>query len=253
MRKHIPGSRYDLSLVIACYNEEGFLRESVGKIASVLDDSVFSYELIFIDDNSLDHTKEIVASLVKKTPRSRAVYHAVNEGRAEAIRDGIVLARGRVVGFIDIDLEVSPVYIPRFVRMILRNHADVVIGLRVYREGLLSLHRSVLSRGYSWLVRSMLGIPYKDTETGYKFFDRKSILPVLAKTTHKGWFWDTEIMALAYYQGLRVIETPVLFVRRFDKKSSVHLIRDTIHYFLNLLAFRKHLAVTHSSPVVSYP
>lgn len=228
----------DLSLIIACYNEEKLLKESVEAIVSILHNSVFSYELIFVDDKSRDGTPEIIASLVNKNKNFRAVYHDVNQGRGKTVRDGIALARGNVVGFIDIDLEVSPVYIPSFVRLILDGKADVVTGLRVYREGLTSLHRAILSRGYSWLVRSMLGIPLKDTETGYKFFSRKKILPILKKTQNNGWFWDTEVMTYAYYTGLSVREVPVLFVRRFDKTSSVRLVHDTVEYLWNIWAFR---------------
>lgn len=233
--------RIDISLIIACYNENQLLGNSVVRIVSVLNDSCFSYELIFVDDKSRDGTREIIASLVKKNRNFRAVYHDVNRGRGKTVRDGIALARGNVVGFIDIDLEVSPVYIPSFVRMIIGDKADVVTGLRVYREGFMSLHRSILSRGYSWLVRSILGIPFQDTETGYKFFSRKKILPILKKTHNNGWFWDTEVMTYAHYFGLSVREVPVLFVRRFDKTSSVRLVHDTLEYVKNLVRFYKRL------------
>lgn len=230
--------RIDVSFIIACYNEEKLLNESVRRVMSVLDDSVFSYELIFVDDNSQDNTRDIIASILKKYRNFRAIYHAVNQGRGKTVRDGIALARGNVVGFIDIDLEVSPVYIPSFVRMIADGKTDVVTGLRVYREGVMSIHRSILSRGYSWLVRSALGIPLQDTETGYKFFNRKKILPIIKKTQNNGWFWDTEIMTYAHYTGLSVREVPVLFVRRFDKTSSVRLVHDTVEYLRNIWAFR---------------
>ncbi|MEK7543851.1 MAG: glycosyltransferase family 2 protein [Patescibacteria group bacterium] len=233
--------RIDLSLIIACYNEQAHLRQSVDCVISVLRGSVLTYELIFVDDKSEDKTAEIIASLVKKNKNFRAVYHDVNQGRGKSVRDGIAIARGKVVGFIDIDLEVSPVYIPQFVRMILGGEADVVTGLRVYREGLTSFHRAILSRGYSWLVRSIFGIPLKDTETGYKFFDRKKILPILKKTKNSGWFWDTEIMTFACLEGLKIREEPVLFVRRFDKKSSVRLIHDTLEYIKNIMEFYRQL------------
>lgn len=89
------------------------------------------------------------------------------------------------------------------------------------------------------MVRRILGIQLNDTETGYKFFDRRKILPVLKKTRNPGWFWDTEIMTIAYYQGLKIEEIPVLFIRRFDKQSMVNIIPDTLDYFVNLCRFRK--------------
>lgn len=236
----------DVSIVIACYNEENLLSDSVDFLTSVLDDSILSWEVVFVDDSSTDGTREVIASLVRKNKNFRALYHDQNQGRGKTVRDGIAIAKGSVVGFLDIDLEVSPVYVPSFVRMILDGTADVVTGLRVYREALSSLHRAILSRGYSWLVRTTLGIPLRDTETGYKFFNRKKILPILHKTRHNGWFWDTEIMAFAYYKGFIIREEPVLFMRRFDKQSSVRLLRDTVDYMKSLIAFRmsiwKHLA-----------
>lgn len=77
-------------------------------------------------------------------------------------------------------------------------------------------------------MRTVLGVPLQDTETGYKFFNRKKILPIMKRTMHNGWFWDTEIMALAYRAGLRIREEPVLFIRRLDKKSSVRLLHDAV-------------------------
>jgi glycosyltransferase involved in cell wall biosynthesis len=231
----------DVSVIIACYNEGDDLGKSIAYVTSVLDDSRFSYEFIFVDDGSTDRTREIITGLVRKNKNFRAVFHDVNQGRGKTVCDGIVMARGKVVGFIDIDLEVSPVYIPSFVRMIMDHHADVVTGLRIYREGLHSVHRAILSRGYAWLSRSSLGIALMDTETGYKFFDRKKILPVVQKTKYKKWFWDTEIMTLAYYSGLRIREIPVLFIRRFDKQSSVRLVGDTLVYLRDLWMFHKRL------------
>lgn len=231
----------DVSLIIACYNEEAHLRQSVDEIISVLQGSVLSHELIFVDDHSRDQTPGVIASLVKKHKNFRALYHGANQGRGKTVRDGIAIARGKVVGYIDIDLEVSPVYIPWFVNIIMKGNADVVTGLRIYREGIVSLHRSVLSRGYSWLVRSVLGIPLRDTETGYKFFNRKNILPILKKTKNNGWFWDTEVMTYAYYAGLVTREEPVLFIRRFDKQSSVRLVQDTFAYIKNLVGFHSQL------------
>jgi len=170
-----------------------------------------------------------------------ATYHSKNRGRGKTVTDGIKEARGIVVGYIDIDCEVSPVYIPLVVSLILRNEADVVIGRRYYRTSPRAIIREVLSRGYQWLSDRMIGTGGMDTETGYKFFRRKTILPILRRTKHTGWFWDTEIMVYARRAGLRIGEVPVLFLRRFDKHSSVNIVRDTLDYMIELVAFRKRL------------
>lgn len=234
----------DLSLVLPCYNEAGLFVESVRRIQETLDASRFSYEIIFVDDASSDGTQELIQlSRVASRNRSvfRALFHRINQGRGKTVVDGIRIAKGTVVGYIDIDCEVSPVYIPQMVSLILKKRADVVIGKRYYRTTPGSLLREVLSRGYQWISDVMIGTGGLDTETGYKFFARRKIVPIVSKTKHPGWFWDTEVMVYAKQAGLKIIEVPVLFLRRFDKKSSVNIVKDTLEYVAQLWRFSKSL------------
>lgn len=233
-----------LSVVLPCYNEEGLFRESVARIREVLENSRYSYEIIFVDDNSKDGTAGLIRSHCEAHKNMRAIYHTTNFGRGQTVADGLKASQGIVAGYIDIDCEVSPVYIPSMASRILHNQADVVIGRRFYRTSPRAVVREVLSRGYQWLSNKLIGTGGMDTETGYKFFNRKKILPVLRDVQHKGWFWDTEIMVYAMRAGLRIIEEPVLFLRRFDKVSSVNIIKDTIDYMIQLWALRGRL--THS-------
>ncbi len=234
----------ELSLILPCYNEAGLFTDSVARIVRVLELSKISYEIIFVDDASRDATPQLIERLVKKQgkqSRIRAMFHPTNLGRGKTVTDGIRAAKGPVVGYIDIDCEVDPVYIPMMADMLRKNEADVVIGKRFYRTSPQAIVREVLSRGYQWLADYAIGTGRMDTETGYKFFSRKKILPVLTKATHPGWFWDTEIMVYAKHAKLRIVEVPVLFLRRFDKQSSVHIVRDTLDYMKELLLFRRRL------------
>lgn len=232
--------RLDLSLIIPCFNEQKILDASLIEIESVLRNSRFSYEIILIDDKSTDKTAKILKKYEKRKNYS-VYYHSVNLGRGKTVSDGIKLSKGVVVGFIDVDLEVSPLYMPYFVNKILRRESDVVTGYRIYRDSVISLHRMILSRGYSVLVRKLLLVNLKDTETGYKFFNRKKITPILKQTKSNHWFWDTEIISLAYKNKLKIIEIPVLFLRRLDKKSTVNVVKDTCDYLVHLYKFRRRL------------
>lgn len=231
----------DLSLVLACYNEKPIFAESVSRILSTLARTRYTWEIIFVDDHSRDRTPELISQACRRRQECRALFHQVNRGRGRTVTDGMLVAGGRVVGYIDIDLEVSPVYIPEMVDLILSRKADVVIGRRIYRTSPSSLAREILSVGYRLLVDQLLGTGGLDTETGYKFFNRQKIRSVLAKTQHPGWFWDTELMVWARRAGLKVVEVPVLFLRRANKKSSVRIWRDTLDYLLSLWRFRKSL------------
>lgn len=234
------GSPPDLSLVLACYNEELVIEESVAEILEVLDNTRYSYEVIFVDDCSQDRTRELIDEVIARYPDKRMskILHKENKGRGGTVADGIAASHGAVAGFIDIDLEVHARYIPSCVNAV-ENGADIAVGRRVYKLNLRSLDRYIMSAGYIWLVRRVLGVDLNDTETGYKFFKRERILPVLGEIEDQRWFWDTEVMVRSDYRGYQIVEIPCLFLRRFDKTSTVHPLSDTVDYFRKLWRFRK--------------
>jgi glycosyltransferase involved in cell wall biosynthesis len=235
-------SKCDLSLIVACYNEAGHLEESVRVIMSVLDSTRWVYEIIFVDDASLDETPRIIDKIIAEHPSKdlSKLVHASNTGRGKTVCDGFRAAKGDVVGYIDVDLEVHARYIPSCVRAI-QEGADAAYAQRTYKLQPSLLHRHILSRGYSRLVRAALDIDLSDTESGFKFFRREKLLPLLDKATDPGWFWDTEIMAYCWLAGYSVAEVPALFVRRKDKKSSVRVLRDSTEYLAKLWRFRSAL------------
>src|SRR5688572_22765356 len=97
--KALVPPEYELSIVIACYQEEGHLAESIRQLTRTLDKMRRSYELIFIEDKSTDRTAAIVADLVRGHPNRRAVYHETNVGRGGTVTEGFRLATGHIVGF----------------------------------------------------------------------------------------------------------------------------------------------------------
>lgn len=231
---------YDVSIIIPCYNEEAILEDSVKEIVRVMDQTRCSWELIFIDDRSHDQTPLLLKKLVADQPNARAIFHQQNVGRGGTASEGLSLAQGRVIGFLDIDLEVHARYIPTMVQAIDGGY-DVATALRIYRVPLRwdDLLRNVLSVGYRWLVKHYLKLPFQDTEAGFKFFRAERIRPLLTHAQSRGWFWDTEIMALAHRAQLRVIEIPCVFVRRYDKASTVRPFRDSWAYLRALLEFTR--------------
>lgn len=235
----------DISIILPCYNEGYSLEENAEKIVRELKKLKRSWELIFVEDKSTDQTKANVEKLVKKTRNSSAIFHSKNRGRGKSAADGILKAKGKICGFLDVDLEVAPHYIPLFIHEI-ENGADMVIGRRFYEGGFRSLARYLASKTYALVVKIFLKIPIEDTEAGYKFFTRSKILPILSKVQDKHWFWDTEICARAFWVGLEISEIPVLFIRKHEKRSTVKLIPDTWDYLIKVLKFRSQVPKLHS-------
>lgn len=238
----MPDTQIDLSLVLACFNEESHFEDSVRQILEVLDHTVFSYEIIFVDDCSSDRTRWLIDQAIRRYDDKRLakVFHQENTGRGGAVSDGLRIARGQIAGYIDIDLEVHARYIPSFI-LAVQNGADIATAERIYRFYWRGAIRWLLSHGYSLLRRGMLNIPLRDTESGFKFFRRDRFLPLVEQVQDRGWFWDTEIMALCYLRGYSIVEIPCLFQRRFDKSSTVNPVRDTIQYLRKLWRFRQTL------------
>jgi glycosyltransferase involved in cell wall biosynthesis len=231
-----------LSLVLACYNEAEHLEASFAEIRDTLDQTKWAYEVVLVDDASRDRTPEILRRIVAAHPELdlHVLLHDANRGRGATVTDGFRAARGRIAGYLDVDLEVHPRYVPSLVRAI-EAGADIATVRRIYAFQIRVLDRYFMSRGYSFLVRRLLGLPFHDTETGYKFFRREGVLPLLDEIEDGGWFWDTEFMARAHRRGLRVVEIPGAYVRREDKASTVRGLRDSARYLRRLLRFRGRL------------
>ncbi|HET9315949.1 MAG TPA: glycosyltransferase [Vicinamibacteria bacterium] len=230
-----------VSVVLACYNEAETLEASFREIWKALASLRGSSEVVFVDDVSRDGTRDIIRQLAAEHPdRVRAIFHETNRGRGATVNDGFRASRADIVGFLDVDLEVHARYIPSLVAAI-EEGADVATVRRIYAFQARSLDRYFMSRGYSLLVRRLLGVPLQDTETGFKFFRREALLPVLDAIHDPGWFWDTEFMVRAHLLGMRIAEIPGAYVRRDDKTSTVRGLRDSWTYFRKLLAFRKEL------------
>jgi glycosyltransferase involved in cell wall biosynthesis len=242
----------ELSLIIPCYNEANHLRESVATLLRTLDESRLEYEVVFVDDGSRDATREVLEEICAHTDRCRILVHEQNRGRGAAFKTGFSKTCGAVTGFIDIDLEIHPHYIPALVGLIQKHGYDVATGHRFY---LLSqtraLHRYAISKGYSWIRQLALGFNVKDSESGCKFFRRDTASDVVLGSVNDGWFWDTEVMARAVLANLRVTEVPVLFSRKPDIPSSVRIVRDTRQYLVDLHQYRiaSGFSLQHCSPI----
>lgn len=235
-------STCDLSLILACYNEEPIFEDSLRQIVKTLEQTTLTFEIIFVDDGSSDNTRDLILSAVEtcSSISMRYLFHEQNTGRGGAVSDGFRMAKGTFMGYIDFDLEVHARYIPACV-LALQNGADVVTAHRIYKFSLGGIDRYLASVGYKWLMQKILGITLKDTETGFKFFRREKFLPIIETIQDQGWFWDTESMARAQVMGLKIEEIACLFIRRFDKESSVKLVHDTLVYLRAMWRFRGQL------------
>jgi glycosyltransferase AglD len=237
-----------ISFIATSYNDGAYLIANLTEVIKVLSRLQYPYEIVIVDDKSTDNSVEEIRAFIhahEETVRFQFVQHEVNRGRGRTVSDGIVSARGKYAGYIDIDLSTSPWYIPQLIALLDRG-ADISVGYRHYTYELRVLHRVLLSWGYRWLVRLILGGYYGDTETGCKFFVREKVVPVLREIKDERWFWDTEVMVRGKRAGLIIKEVPTVFIRR-DGYTTVKLLRDSLRAFVNLINLRRELGIfTHT-------
>ncbi|MBC7658487.1 MAG: glycosyltransferase family 2 protein [Chitinophagaceae bacterium] len=247
----------DFSLILACYQDAPHLRKNTLQLVKILQQSRLNFEIVFVEDASRDNSaaeiRATLAELAGLGVAHQALFHAENKGRGRTVTDGIRIAKGAVVGFIDIDLEHLPdALLPMIAKV--QEGADVVVGRRVIANPGAKPLRVLSSWVYKTLVHFILELPVADTEAGLKVFSRAAILPILNITQDEQWFWDTEVVHRAYLKGLRCEEHPIVFLEKPEKQSTVRILPDTILYLKKLMNYKLSLSSTldvHEAPSLS--
>lgn len=229
----------DLSVILTGYNEGGELEENLERVKKILESTRFSWEMILYDDASYDETPKVFKKFASKNKKNvRAFFHAVNCGRGLTVKDAVKKSRGGIVGYIDTDLELSPVHIPEFAERIEKG-ADLAIATRIYKITQVNVSRAIASLVYVSLVRLLFGVSFKDTESGLKFFRKSKLLDILDKVEDERWFFDTEIVLRSFVAGLEIAEIPAIFTKKPEKQSTVNLFEVSFSYIVKLWSFRK--------------
>ena len=225
---------------MTCYFEGELLRENVPILCALLDASNIRHEVVVVVDGSDKKTENALRDLVAVMPGCRVLMNEENVGRGGSVARGAHAAHGTIVGFIDPDLEILPAVIPPMVEAI-RAGADLAIAKRVVplRPG--NALRWGLSKGYKTLANAILKLPGLDTESGCKCFRIATVLPVIDTIENRRWFWDTELVARALHQNLRVVQVPAQFVKNPHHATTVRVVRDSVEYVRELFRLRGQL------------
>ncbi len=205
-----------LSLVTPVYEGEAFIEDSVRQIVAALEALEEPFEVIVVSDGSGDGTADAVRRV--HDPRVRLLDYAVNEGKGHAITHGLAAARGRLVGWLDADLDIAPEVIVRAARQFEREPVDAVIGSKRHGESAVQypLIRRVYSAGFQLLVASLFRINVRDTQVGAKVFRRELIDVVRPLLLIKRYAFDLEVLAVGAEFGFtRVREIPIELSYRF--------------------------------------
>ncbi len=233
----LPDPTLDVSIVVPYYNPGSRLRSTVEHMVRVLDASGMTFEIITVSDGSTDGSPFTLEGFPESVVRR--VSFDTNMGKGRALRAGLGMGRGRYLGFIDADGDISPEFLAPFVSVMRSNEPDIIIGSKRHPES--SVHYPPLRRLYSWgyqrLIQLLFRLHVKDTQVGIKMVDRKVVADVLPMLRESRFALDLELLVLARRLGYtRIVEAPVRIEERFGSTISLKavwlLLIDTLGLFV---------------------
>ena len=213
------------SVIVPAYNEGESIKENLLIIAQTMDSHVDSYEILAVDDGSPDNTKQEIMAAAGINPNIRYAGYEKNRGKGGAIKHGVEIAEGEIIGFIDADLDISPDHLVRYLYHMEKTGCDVVIGSKMHKDSKLDYPpvRRFVSLGYYVILKVLFGMNIKDTQTGIKLYKAPLIKKIAPKLRVKGYAFDIEVLALCASEGAVIEQMPVEIV--FKRKASFGRIR----------------------------
>lgn len=198
-----------ISIIIPSYNDKSRLLAALAACRDYLSGLGIGYELIPVCDGSSDGTAEALRAQADE--HFRPVVYFPNRGKGYAVRQGCLAARGDYVVFMDSDLAVPLEYLKPMLELLKR--CDVVIGSRSCPGAKVvkpqPVTRRVTGRAFNLAARCLAGVPYSDTQCGFKGFRREAARAVFSRAAADGFSFDVEILVLARKLNLSVAEMGV--------------------------------------------
>lgn len=225
-----PGTTPDLSIIIPAYNEEQRIIPTLQSIAAFLHSDRISAEVLVVDDGSRDGTARCVEEMVNSFPQLRLVRNPGNRGKGYSIRHGFAESRGRRVLMSDADLSTPIEEIHKLLPFLVSKGYGGAIGSRAVDRSTVEVPqgwlRRTMGKTFNRLVRMLTGLPFRDTQCGFKLLDREAFLPIFRVARVDRFSYDVEILMLARRRGIGIAEIPVIW--RNSPQSKVNFARDSV-------------------------
>ena len=209
-----------LSIVIPAYNEAARIRRSLEGVALYLARTDEAAEVLVVDDGSDDATVETLRRFAAEQSQGdrvsvRVLQNGRNRGKGYSVKHGLLAARGDLVLISDADFSTPIDELPLLRQAVEKEGYGIAIGSRGLDESRVEIRqaalREMMGRGFNRLVRLLTGLPFRDTQCGFKLARREEVLPLFRAARVERFAYDVEILYLARKAGVRVREVPVLW------------------------------------------
>ena len=235
----------DISIIIPSYNEERNLKKGVlDGVKNFMEKREMEYEVIIVDDGSTDNSVELIKKCISKNDNFKLLQNK-HGGKAIAVMNGMEQAKGQIVLFTDMD-QATPItqldkFLPKF-----EEGFDLVIGSRHGRRGA-PMVRKLAAWGFSILRGVILGLPFSDTQCGFKAFNKASVEKIIPRIKSewgvlhfKGGAvnagFDVELLYLAKKYGFKIAEVEVEW--NYVDTERVQVIKDALAAIYDMFRIR---------------
>ncbi|MBE7540850.1 MAG: glycosyltransferase family 2 protein [Bryobacteraceae bacterium] len=203
-----------LSIIIPAYNEQQRLPATLVTVAAFLDTLAPAFaEVLVVNDGSRDQTAQVVRDFATRDPRVRLLENPGNRGKGYAVRHGMQKAQGDWILFSDADLSAPIDELNKLWAAVQSRKADGAIGSRALDRSLIGVRQSAFretsGKFFNLVMRLITGLPYRDTQCGFKLFSRPAAAAVAARQRIEGFGFDVEILFIAKKHQFRILEVPV--------------------------------------------
>ncbi|MEF8894124.1 flippase-like domain-containing protein [Halodesulfurarchaeum sp.] len=220
----------EVSVVLPAYNEESTIKSTVAVTLDTLSSflSPGQFEVIIAEDGCEDQTPEIADRCADSNEHVNHFHSDERLGRGEALNRAFESAAGDTLVYFDTDLATDMSHLEELVESVRSGEYDLATGSRWMpgEEAARPPKRAISSRGFNFLVRTLLGSELRDHQAGFKAFSRDAFEDLRPVVQDSHWFWDTEMLVKAQRRGYRVKEFAVDWTPKGDSK--VDLVRDVL-------------------------
>ena len=233
-------AQVELSFVIPAYNEAYLIENTLIAIDSVIQNKHLHYEIVVVDDGSIDDTFQNAIKYANKNGHVKVVSYPKNMGKGFAVKTGFLNSHGNIVFFTDGDMEINFDNISDYINAL--EDGDIVIASKSHKESQVEvpISRKILSHCFNKLVYLLTGIPLKDTQSGLKAMRKSAFNNIMPRLAVKRYAFDVELLAVANLYGLKVVELPVNIKldAKFKPKEMWHMLVDLLAIAYRLRVIR---------------
>lgn len=228
-----------LSVFLPVYNEDESIENVVLTTKKVLQKIAGEWELIIVDDGSVDGSPELAEKLSYSEKRIRVITHKTNEGYGASIRTGLYESKYPWVAFIDSDGQFDFSEITNFINKQKETNADLVVGY--YKKRQVSLFKIVTSKLWELTIFILFGLKVRDVDCGFKLISKKVIDIIPALESQRGAFISSELLIKSVKAGFAIAEVPVTHYPRTKGAGTGRNLNVIIKSFMDLVRLWKKL------------